>query len=757
MEKVTFSNSKDFQFAGQFMNQAASILTFEIDQEELTYQISHPIIARLLKNIDSHSPTVLPYKHTRYDEWIVIAPTRQQLDRLLTKMNRFIGATFGAYTDNEHFPTLNIFDQQYGPSYSNEYYAWRSPKHFRENILNILEMWLDLEEASPDLRLLTPPNFRDVFKSFQSALAAHIWNDAEQALLILRQNRLTTLKNISYLTIELLAQKQQYEKIWMNNSFRALAKGTLPRRVHVALIKAFHHQKLLANEQNGDVEQNLAIVQTAQTQFDKLLTYRTDIIDDIAVRVYAYLSAVNQTPESFEKLATIDTLSEITHQFIEKLKPFVQPIPEKSPKERFKELFQNQDFSNAYSVANKIRDELIRIPAQMQCIARLNDSNLAKLVLDQYDGLDETQKDIIANQDPLFPIYLDVINTITTAQPQIYTNWIDWFEAALNNPDSDRLSESFDYLEENTDKEYWSLKNVAKLRDYLGVVTFDKSKAPPDDLKIISSHYFEKAMDFLLSQLVKDDQFPRIQNLFGEIYSSFYSYMLHSSKNTQTNAEILLRLADDKITRDPMRNLSTYNELINWIDPPRSSAQDFWLDIVELGIYHGLGKEHLYISYQAWIQVILDTPINPERSIIEVLLSLSQWFGDYAKRWIKHLEEKLVQSTSDVVDPITLLPVGYRIIIYTLDESSAKRVQDILYKRNNKIEVVLCHEKTMTQQIEQLTINSDMQVLVTTCMKHSVYYGISDYINSPVYPQSRGSSSILRAIENRSLDYTPSL
>lgn len=755
METVIFSNYHDFEFAGRFIGQAASILKYEVDQGKLTYHISHPIIARLLKNIVSHSPTVLPYTHTQYDEWIAIAPTRQQLDRLLARMNRFIGVTYGAYTDNKPFPTLNTFKENHGPSYSNEYYTWRSPINFREKIFNTLEMWLDLEEDSPDLRLLTPPNFRDVFKNFQSALAAHNWNDAEHALVVLRQNRLTHPKNISYLTIELLAQKQQYEKIWTNNSFRALAKGTLPRRIQVALIKAFHHQQLLANEQQGEIELNLIIVRTAQTQFDKLLTYRTDIIDNIAVRVFAYLSAVNQTPEAFEKLAAIDTLNEKTQKVIEKLRPFVNPITEKSPEERFKELFQNQDFSNAYSMANKISDGLVRTPAQMQCITRLKDSNLAKLALDQYDNLDKSQKDLIANRDPMLPIYLDAINTIAAAQAEIYNNWLDWFEALLDDPDAGRLSESLDYLEENTDKEFWGLNNVSTLRDYLGVITFDKSKAPPDDLKIISSSYFERAMDFLLTQLVKDDQFPRKQNVFGEIYSSFYNYMLHSSKVTPTNAEILLRLADDKITRSPNSNSSIINELINWIDPPRSSAQDIWLDIVELGIYHGLGKERLYKTYQNWIQAILDTPMGHERAIIEVLLSISQWFGDFTKGWIKQLEEKLVQSTSDTVDPITLLPDGYRIIVFTLDESSAKRVQDVLRKRNNQIDVVLCHDKSMTPRVEQLTKNSDMHVLVTTCMKHSVYYGISDYIDSPVYPQSRGSSSILRAIENRASGYTP--
>jgi hypothetical protein len=747
MENITFTVNKDFAFAGQFLEQATSILKYQTDQETQTHQIYHPIIARLLKNVAAQAPTVLPYEHLQYDEWVLIAPTRHQLDRLLSKVNRFVGATYGVHPGNNPFPTLYLFDENKSPSYSSEYYAWHSPKKYRNNILSALEMWLDLEEGSPDLRLLTPANFRDVFKDFQSALAAHNWNNAENALSALRRNRLTSPKNISFLSIELLAQKQQYEKIWGNRSSRALAKGNLPRRIKVAFLKAFHHQQLLANEQNGEIEQNLAVVKSTQTQFEKLFNYREDIIDDIAVRVFAYLAAVNQTPETLEIIYAIDNLSEDTQQILEKLAPYFHPVSEQTNEERFKELSQNQDFSNAYSVASKIDDELIRIPAQMQCLSVLKDSQLAKSILEEFYNLDPSQKNFINNQNPYFEIFLENIHGIIKSEPEIYTDWTDWFEAALTDPDADRLSESLDYLEENTDKEYWNRKNVKQLRDYLGVITFDKAKAPPSDLKIISSSYFQQAMFFLLSQFVKDDQFPRESIVFGEIYSAFYNFALHVG--SQKDTEILLRLVDDKITRNPKSNLIRYQELIEWLGTPRLAVQETWLEIVELGIHHGLGKEHIYQTYLTWIQILLDSPLGLERANIEVLLSLSQWFGEYAQAWSKQLEDKLFQSTSDSIDPLTLLPDGYRIIIYTLDESSARRVQEILNNRNRKLDITLCHAKTMSTQVERLTENSDMHVLVTTCMKHSLYYGISDYIDVPIYPQSRGSSSILRAIENR--------
>jgi hypothetical protein len=42
-----------------------------------------------------------------------------------------------------------------------------------------------------------------------------------------------------------------------------------------------------------------------------------------------------------------------------------------------------------------------------------------------------------------------------------------------------------------------------------------------------------------------------------------------------------------------------------------------------------------------------------------------------------------------------------------------------------------------------------MVVVVTTCITHALTYGIGPYLREPVYPQSSGSTSILRAIEGR--------
>ncbi len=42
-----------------------------------------------------------------------------------------------------------------------------------------------------------------------------------------------------------------------------------------------------------------------------------------------------------------------------------------------------------------------------------------------------------------------------------------------------------------------------------------------------------------------------------------------------------------------------------------------------------------------------------------------------------------------------------------------------------------------------------MVVIVTGCVKHALTYGIGPYLRDPIYPASVGSTSILRAIEDR--------
>jgi MarR-like DNA-binding transcriptional regulator SgrR of sgrS sRNA len=104
----------------------------------------------------------------------------------------------------------------------------------------------------------------------------------------------------------------------------------------------------------------------------------------------------------------------------------------------------------------------------------------------------------------------------------------------------------------------------------------------------------------------------------------------------------------------------------------------------------------------------------------------------------------------DTENPIGKLPDGYRIGIFSLRESSAQRVKQLLEARNSSLNVRICTEKDLNEQAKAIAQNADLVVVVWTCLSHALSYGIEPYLQEkPVFPQSSGSTSIMRAIEER--------
>jgi hypothetical protein len=135
-------------------------------------------------------------------------------------------------------------------------------------------------------------------------------------------------------------------------------------------------------------------------------------------------------------------------------------------------------------------------------------------------------------------------------------------------------------------------------------------------------------------------------------------------------------------------------------------------------------------------------------------LNLESWqlFGEWIQPGtdlLDALRQRLDALGTRKSDPVATLPSGYKIGIFTLSPARATRVRDALQRRNPNIEVVICDDKVLTEQAKSLAQNADMVVVVTTCVKHALTYGIGPYLHDPVYPQSSGSTSILHAIEDR--------
>ncbi|MNC48711.1 hypothetical protein D3C75_978440 [compost metagenome] len=71
-----------------------------------------------------------------------------------------------------------------------------------------------------------------------------------------------------------------------------------------------------------------------------------------------------------------------------------------------------------------------------------------------------------------------------------------------------------------------------------------------------------------------------------------------------------------------------------------------------------------------------------------------------------------------------------------------------LQERNSSLQVRICTDDCLTDRAKEYARNSDISVVVTTCISHALTLGIKEYLqHDPVYPRSSGESSIIDAIE----------
>jgi hypothetical protein len=168
------------------------------------------------------------------------------------------------------------------------------------------------------------------------------------------------------------------------------------------------------------------------------------------------------------------------------------------------------------------------------------------------------------------------------------------------------------------------------------------------------------------------------------------------------------------------------------------------LEALELfGTYTAEGA--LFVQwYRTWVTALVGHP-HWDRADLEVWLSFGYWLQP-GLDLIGLLEQRL-QKEQQSKDPIVELMKGYQIAIFTLDERSARRTRDILLDRNPTLRIDLCHDKVNSERAQALAKSANMVVIVTQCISHALFYAIEPHVSAPVYPTSRGSSSILRKIE----------
>lgn len=758
MTEITFSDKSTYEFIQQLLKDSESSQVLKADDTAYTVEIRDQFVSKMVLRLANGLPSIIPLTKDLYDEWILIAETNLEVDQTLQQVSRFLLPSFGTFYDNAIFPQPSRFDNA-PQNISSNYYSWYSPTDLREHVEEKIETWLMLVSRCPSFDQMTPPNFKDLYHRFRQALSKQDWTEAQGAIKQLKDNHLTQNYNIAFLYIELLASQHDYEAIWQAEELKRWVFHTvpIPRRVQVAILRAFHQQKLLFYEQVRDFDTIFLVLKQERTTLGRLLAYRHDIIDDVVVRIFGYLSVIDDTVEALDDLLQLPSINEESRHILESLEQIIRPAPKVSQFERFQQLIHNRSYDAALAVANDIQEPVQQLTALLQATALLSQEHSGdhlpiQQIFDQFHALEEGDQTQLLQQPLNRLAWAEIERQAKELKAkEVYRDWIEWFDALFHSDrNTEKLQKSVAYLEETSDKEFWTLERVDQFWQIIGAMTFDPKGASPEDQMIAAQPYFERAMLLLIAQFTEQDtEFPRLQSIYGNLYGVFLEYILYRLNAVQENADMLFQLLDDQLSRNPDSISEKSKTVFRWLEPPRPEVNAIALEAFEVVIQHGLGKESLYNQYRVWVEQLMDAPLEYDRASLEVWKSLGEWFGDNADYLTSKVRARLETEDSKALDPVSQLPNGYRIVIYTLDATSAQRVSQILQERQPELRIDICTDDVVTDRMKSLTQNADMHVIVWRCMKHNVFYGISPYIDDPVLPPSRGSSSILREIESR--------
>jgi hypothetical protein len=762
MTIISFPESIQFDFALQFLQRAsASLPDVKWSDEHLEIQITSPVVARLLQRIRDRRPVIFPYIRRTSHFWLVMGTTRRELDITLTQVGRFVVPTYAEFASESRLPQLRPFKangnriEQLGCIlYPAGYYSWRSPPQFFEAILKRLDLWMTLEDTCPSLHSEQRPTYRSLHELFQMALAAARWKDAELHLQEMQQLNLITSGNLAFLQVQLLAQQLRWADIWNRLDFADLARMRMPRAVRAALLTAFHYNLLLPLEEQGQWGAALDVFQQNRSRLGLLLTGRFDLTQAPVVQVFAYLAAAEKDRESLAQLGKLSSAKE-AQTCIAQLQQFEKQatisavelggIALLSPLQQARLALADLDYDRAIVFARRVAEPVERAIVLMQIAFHTSDVPLAEEALLTYWELPQEEQSRLEQQFTFLHPYLAYLQELTATSDSSplesrAQNWLEWLYLVETDPSNPELLASLDRLSVTTDERFWDSEKIKLLCEKLLNFITDTQLAP--------YRYTKTALRRLADFFLQEADFPREDEVYADLYETLYMGLLENGEINQRTGFALLRLAETILLRSPSESERICKNLIDWSKTPIPALEGWALEAFELLSEYGLAPGLLAQWYREWVSYLLNVPSSRERTHLEAWLLLGHWIQPGADLLLK-LQESLDTAVQRAIDdPIAGLNSGYRIAIFSLRASSSQRTKQLLLTRNATLDVRFCAEKDLNAEAKALAQNSDLVVIVTTCITHALTYGIGPYLKKePVYPQASGSTSILHAIE----------
>lgn len=744
---LRYDSASAYELAWAIVSQPFPSIAFQTDAAARVITVDNPELAQLLQSIEQTPAGIVPILGPTIDTWLVAGKTRRETERAWYSIQRFVFPTYAELRGGHRFAQYETFSSSASamqvaaqPLYEG-FIALESAPHQRPILLKKFALWNRLWLNKPSLKITRAPTYAQLLARFYEALALHDFGSAEQVLAELQQHHLVTIENLLFLKIQLWARQAAWQRIYTMDAFARLAVLGLPREIRRVLLIAFHHQILLELEQRGAYAEALERFQSERNTLGLMLTGYKPMTDSPVVRVFAYQAVAMKDHEAFQELESIAGLDNAACACLHALRSF---LPVRAPTivlplgEQLRNALEERNYDTALHLAEEIPSRPERTRELFRIAMRYPDAK--PIVIAAYNQLSPDELRELELLEPMLDIYLDRFLHVS-APIAFPRTWADWFERLVTAPRDAQLPRALDHLIEQAQS--FDISSVRVLRERIAGVV--------EQSDLSGNAQVRRALEALIDALLKEVDFPNPELEYRSLYSLLFDCLLLFGQGNKEQTEKLLRLARVVIEDSLPRELeNTVRDFKEWFGRPSPFLENQLLDAFDLLINYGARREHLLELYRNWLETLLDRPQSTrwERTQLELWLAFGEWL-ESGEDLLQPLRKRLSVLSQVEPDPVSTLPDGFRLSIFTLDPRAAERAKTVLMQRNPKLEVRICAETDMNRTVESLARNCDAAVIVTMCLTHAIFYGVEPLLSrKPIYPKSPSAGSIVRAVED---------
>lgn len=418
MSEVVFDDFNYYRLAEQFLRAPGKIVDIQLYPEQKSAQVADERLARLLKRLEGDTTVILPYPVPKEgaDYWLITGKERRLVEQTLSRLRSFLGPSYGYFKEGPRWQrfqaTGNPLQQAAAPLFPIGYYRWESPIGYRDQVLERLMMWLDLERQRPTAMQSVIKTYRQLHSDFEKALTDHHWIEAEQYLEEMRQRYLSTAENLTFLRLQLLAAREAWTTIWQDDDYPLWTQLQTTRAVRTLLLTAFHICCLYPLEkqqawaealhQFRENRPRLGLLLTGPFQFDKPPVVRVLAYQAMTDGDLARLNFLRQLGLDQEIQNCLDALAQLPAPA-----PPIQPPPTLTPLEQVQEALQRRDFATAERLVDQLSEKTERALLLLEMAFHSHDMQLCHKAWANYQALTFEEQEALRQHERFVALYLE--------------------------------------------------------------------------------------------------------------------------------------------------------------------------------------------------------------------------------------------------------------------------------------------------------------------------------------------------------------